>query len=95
MWENLQHEFYRFFVDNGASSWWINGIKTTILVTLLALVIGVILGGIVGMIRSIHEQTGKLKILNGRGVSDHHPGNSLHDPDPDLLLHCICQRALK
>ncbi len=65
MWENLQHEFNRFFVDNGASSWWINGIKTTILVTLLALVIGVILGGIVGMIRSIHEQTGKLKILNG------------------------------
>lgn len=53
------------FVDNGASSWWINGVKTTILVTLLALVIGVILGGIVGMIRSIHQQTGKLKILNG------------------------------
>lgn len=65
MWENLQQEFYRFFVDNGASSWWINGVKTTILVTLLALVIGVILGGIVGMIRSIHQQTGKLKILDG------------------------------
>ena len=37
MWENLQHEFQRYFVDNGASEWWLNGLKTTILVTLLAL----------------------------------------------------------
>ena len=28
----------------GASEWWINGLKTTILVTLLALCIGVVLG---------------------------------------------------
>ena len=64
MWESLQHEFYRYFVDNGASSWWLNGIKTTILVTLLALLIGVILGFLVAIIRSTHEQTGKLKLLN-------------------------------
>ena len=43
MWENLQHQFYRYFVDNGATEWWLTGLKTTILVTLLALVIGVIL----------------------------------------------------
>ena len=39
MWENFQHEFQRYFVDNGASDWWLNGLKTTILVTLLALCI--------------------------------------------------------
>lgn len=55
MWESLQHEFYRYFVDNGASSWWLNGIKTTILVTLLALLIGVILGFLVAIIRSTQD----------------------------------------
>ena len=64
MWENLQHEFQRYFVDNGASEWWLNGLKTTILVTLLALCIGVILGFLVALVRSTHEQTGKLKLLN-------------------------------
>ena len=64
MWENLQHGFQRYFVDNGASEWWINGLKTTILVTLLALCIGVVLGFLVALIRSAHEQTGKLKLLN-------------------------------
>ena len=63
MWENLQHGFQRYFVDNGASEWWINGLKTTILVTLLALCIGVVLGFLVALIRSAHEQTGKLKLL--------------------------------
>ena len=60
MWENFQHEFQRYFVDNGASDWWLNGLKTTILVTLLALCIGVILGFLVALIRSTHEQTGKI-----------------------------------
>ena len=64
MWENFQHEFQRYFVDNGASDLWLNGLKTTILVTLLALCIGVILGFLVALIRSTHEQTGKLKLLN-------------------------------
>ena len=64
MWENLQHEFQRYFVDNGASEWWLNGLKTTILVTLLALCIGVVLGFLVALVRSTHEQTGKLKLLN-------------------------------
>ena len=63
MWENFQHEFQRYFVDNGASDWWLNGLKTTILVTLLALCIGVILGFLVALIRSTHEQTGTLTLL--------------------------------
>lgn len=64
MWENLQHQFNRYFVENGATEWWLTGLKTTILVTLLALCIGVVLGFLIALIRSTHEQTGKLKILN-------------------------------
>lgn len=62
--EYLQHQFERFFVNNGASSWWFTGLKSTLLITLIALVIGVILGFAVGIIRSTYDQTGKLKFAN-------------------------------
>lgn len=62
--ENLQHQFSRYFVDNGATEWWLTGLKTTLLVTVIALCIGVVLGLLIALIRSTHEQTGKLKLLN-------------------------------
>ena len=61
--ENLQHQFNRYFVDNGATEWWLTGL-TTLLVTVIALCIGVVLGLLIALIRSTHEQTGKLKLLN-------------------------------
>ena len=62
--ENLQHKSNRYFVDNGATEWWLTGLKTTLLVTVIALCIGVVLGLLIALIRSTHEQTGKLKLLN-------------------------------
>lgn len=62
--ENLHHQFNRYFVDNGATEWWLTGLKTTLLVTVLALCIGIVLGLLIALIRSTHEQTGKLKLLN-------------------------------
>lgn len=62
--KNLQHQFNRYFVDNGATEWWLTGLKTTLLVTVIALCIGVVLGLLIALIRSTHEQTGKLKLLN-------------------------------
>ena len=47
-----------------ATEWWLTGLKTTLLVTVLALCIGVVLGLLIALIRSTHEQTGKLKLLN-------------------------------
>ena len=54
--ENLQHQFNRYFVDNGATEWWLTGLKTTLLVTVIALCIGVVLGLLIALIRSTHEQ---------------------------------------
>ena len=62
--ENLQHQFNRYFVDNGATEWWLTGLKTTLLVTVIALCIAVVLGLLNALIPSTHEQTGKLKLLN-------------------------------
>ena len=62
--EAIHHWFMRYFVNNGAYEWWLTGLKTTLLVTLLALVIGIVLGFLVAIVRSTHEQTGKLKFLN-------------------------------
>ena len=62
--ENLQHQLNRYFVDNGATEWWLTGLKTTLLVTVIALCIGVVLGLLIALISSTHEQTGKLKLLN-------------------------------
>ena len=61
---SLSHWVHRYFVDNGASSWWLTGLRNTLLITVLALLIGVVLGFTVAIIRSTHEQTGKLKVLN-------------------------------
>lgn len=60
---SLSHWVHRYFVDNGASSWWLTGLRNTLLITVLALCIGVVLGS-VAIIRSTYEQTGKLKVLN-------------------------------
>lgn len=62
--EYLRHQFERYFVENGATEWWVTGLKSTLLITVIALAIGVILGFTVAIIRSTYEQTGKLKILN-------------------------------
>ena len=62
--EYLLEQFRRFFVDNGASEWWLSGLKATLCITVIALLIGVVLGFTVAIIRSTHEQTGELKILN-------------------------------
>lgn len=62
--EYLQHQFNRFFVENGATEWWLNGLKTTLIITVIALLLGVVLGFTIAIIRSTYEQTGKLKILN-------------------------------
>ncbi len=63
--EYLKEQFMRFFVDGGASEWWIRGIANTLCITVIALLIGIVVGFTVAIIRSAHEQTGKMKIANG------------------------------
>lgn len=57
-------KFYANFIKDDRWLGLVNGLKVTIIVTLEALLLGVIIGFIVAIIRSYHDKTNKLKILN-------------------------------
>ena len=57
-------KFYANFIKDDHWLGLVSGLKVTIIVTLEALLLGVIIGFIVAIIRSYHDKTNKLKILN-------------------------------
>ena len=61
---SFSEKLYQNFIEDDRWLLLVNGLKVTILVTLFALLVGVIIGFTVAIIRSLHDKTGKLKILN-------------------------------
>ena len=57
-------KFYANFIKDDRWLGLVSGLKVTSIVTLEALLLGVIIGFIVAIIRSYHDKTNKLKILN-------------------------------
>ena len=57
-------KFYANFIKDDRWLGLVSGLKVTFIVTLEALLLGVIIGFIVAIIRSYHDKTNKLKILN-------------------------------
>lgn len=57
-------KFYANFIKDDRWLGLVSGLKVTIIVTLEALLLGVIIGFFVAIIRSYHDKTNKLKILN-------------------------------
>lgn len=57
-------KFYANFIKDDRWLGLVSGLKVTIIVTLEALLLGIIIGFIVAIIRSYHDKTNKLKILN-------------------------------
>ena len=57
-------KFYANFIKDDRWLGLVSGLRVTIIVTLEALLLGVIIGFIVAIIRSYHDKTNKLKILN-------------------------------
>ncbi len=52
------------FIDDNRWQYILTGLGNTILITILAIVIGLIIGTLVAVVRTVHDQQGKLKILN-------------------------------
>ena len=62
--QNLKEEFILNFVEDNRWQYLTNGLATTLEITLFAAIIGIVLGFLVAIIRTTHENTGKLKIPN-------------------------------
>ncbi|MDE7319577.1 MAG: amino acid ABC transporter permease, partial [Lachnospiraceae bacterium] len=61
---NFQERFYLNFIKDDRWMYMWNGLKITLEVTLFATLLGIVLGFLVAIIRSTHDRTGKLKIMN-------------------------------
>lgn len=56
--------FYLNFIKDERWKYITAGLKTTLTVTFFAVIMGILLGFLVAIVRSTHDKTGKLKILN-------------------------------
>ena len=59
-WERIKHDF----VDEDRWQYLVNGLLVTLEITGLAILVGLLLGTLIAIVRTIHEQNGKLIILN-------------------------------
>ena len=58
-------EKFKFnFIENSRYEFIFTGLKNTLLITLFAVIIGIVLGFMIAIVRSTHDRTGKMKILN-------------------------------
>lgn len=62
--QELKSRFISNFIDDNRWRYITDGLKITLLVTVFAVLIGVVLGFLIAIVRTTHDKTGKLKILN-------------------------------
>ncbi len=60
----FKHTFYVNFIKEDRWQYLTNGLKNTLIITFFAVIIGMLLGFLIAIVRSTHDKTGKLKILN-------------------------------
>lgn len=62
--QELKDTFILNFIEDNRWKYIVDGLKVTLLVTVFAVLIGVLLGFLIAIVRTTHDKTGKLKILN-------------------------------
>lgn len=62
--EKFAANFIKCFIDNNRYMLLLNGLRNTVIITVLALILGVILGFLVAMVRSTHDKRGGWNLLN-------------------------------
>lgn len=62
--EEFKSKFIQNFIEKDRYQYLLDGLKNTLLITLLAAVCGLIIGFLIAIVRSTSDKTGKLKILN-------------------------------
>ena len=61
---SIKEDFYLNFIKDDRYLWLLDGLKTTLIITVFALIIGLIIGFLVAIIRSAHDKSGSFKVLN-------------------------------
>lgn len=61
---SFSERFYQNFIEENRYMYLVNGLKNTLTITVFALLIGVILGFLIAVVRTTHDKTGKVKLLN-------------------------------
>lgn len=62
--QELKSSLISNFIEDNRWRYITDGLKITLLVTVFAVLIGVVLGFLIAIVRTTHDKTGKLKILN-------------------------------
>ena len=62
--QELKSSFISNFIEDNRWRYITDGLKITLLVTVFAVLIGVVLGFLIAIVRTTHDKTDKLKILN-------------------------------
>ena len=60
---SVKEDFYLNFIKDDRYLWLLDGLKTTLIITVFAVIVGLIIGFLVA-IRSAHDKSGSFKILN-------------------------------
>lgn len=61
---SLADRFYNNFIKDDRWKYLWNGLGVTLKITFFAVIIGIVLGFLIAIVRSTHDKTGKLKLLN-------------------------------
>ena len=62
--QELKNEFILNFIEDNGWIYIVVGLKIRLIVSIFAVLIGVLLGFLIAIVRTTHDKTGKLKILN-------------------------------
>jgi len=57
-------KFYDTFIENDRWKYLANGLKNTLIISVFAVILGMALGFLIAIVRSTHDKTGRMKILN-------------------------------
>ena len=62
--ESLKASFYKTFIAEDRYLLFLGGLEKTLIITLFATIMGVLIGTVVAVIKTIHKQSGSLKVAN-------------------------------
>lgn len=62
--EAFKASFYSTFIKDDRYTFFVTGLENTIIISIMAALIGILLGFLVAIVRTTHDRTGKVKILD-------------------------------